>query len=317
MKDIIITGGLGFIGHNLAKAYLNAGVGVRIVDNLTLHSSQPLLTKYRIESLRHEKCSFFQHDIRDIENLVNRFNDDYRKPRALVHLASYPNQASVKRDPQEAINNMIGGAWAAAELAKHLQIKLVHVSSSMVYGNFTQFPQSEYTEPDPKDSYGLLKKQTEEIVKFIWGNSVIIRPSAVYGPGDNCDRVIGKWIKRAFTNQHPLVINNAQQLLDFTYIDDLVQGLIKAEELGVAQETYNIARGEARTLNEAAMEIINLTNSKSKVILEYGGKPTAKRGPLDISKAENELNYRPKVNLHDGLSRYLDWANANRQLIDD
>lgn len=312
-KHILITGGLGFIGHNLAKYYIEQGHMVTIVDNIANGAGDNAeLIKYRVESLRNDNqlCNFFHNDISDYVTIMDRIKTLPTKPRSIIHLASHANQRAVSMDSRNAVSNMHTSTLVVSEIAKALNIKLIFISSSMAYGNFTNMPQSEKSELAPINLYGLLKKQGEELVRLMWGNHVIIRPSAVYGPGDNAGRVLGIWVEACIRNK-PISITNGATLLDFTYVDDLVQGIVKAEKYGSAGNVYNITRGQARSLNEAAMILNELLNGNQQIrrfndILDNSQEPI--RGALDISTAENHLGYKPKYDLESGLRLYVNWA---------
>ena len=304
-KHVLITGGMGFIGHTVAKKYLQSNFEVTIVDNLTSHKSHANLTKYRMQQVDHKKCTFIDINC----NLTYFIRQQLKNPnvRSIIHLAGYPNQAAVEENKQAALSSMLADTHSVGELAKKLNAKLVYVSSSMAYGNFTKMPMPE-TEPlNPINLYGLLKAHGESIVKLFFHNHVIVRPSAAYGPGDNTNRVLGKWINAAMNNED-IVVDQDNTLLDFTHVDDLAKGIIAAETNGRAGEIYNLTYGSARTLGEAARIIKDETGSKSKIItnnIERLDVPI--RGALDISNARNNIGYQPKIDLLSGIQNYIDW----------
>ena len=307
MRNVVITGGLGFIGHHLVNLFLEKKWNVTVVDDLSLHQD-PHLTKYRMESIQSKKCEFLNASCNaipygDVKNKIRENGVD-----VIVHLASFPNQASVMNMPQTAVSSIVSNTLNMAMFAEELQCRLVHVSSSMAYGDFTSFPQTEDAKLSPTNLYGLLKAQSEDIVRITSKNYMIIRPSAVYGPGDNADRVLGKWLLAALQNKD-LMVDDPATLLDFTYVTDLVRGIFAAATITTLRnETYNLTRGQARSLGEAAMLIRNMTRSKGTVM--YDLEPVREhpiRGALDISKARQHLNYQPRVDLQDGLGSYANW----------
>jgi nucleoside-diphosphate-sugar epimerase len=204
---------------------------------------------------------------------------------------------------------MSANALTVAELAKELNARLVFVSSSMVYGNFTQNQLCESQPRNPVELPGILKSHCEDITKFSCKNTVIVRPSAVYGPGDHSKHIFNKWIVAAFDNK-PILIENPSPQFDFTHIDDVVKGIKIIEENGQAGEAYNLSYGQVYSLSDAFLLIKKITGSKSEVeLLEYNlgnADSFPKSGSLNISKA-HELGYRPKMDLLSGLKNYLDW----------
>lgn len=316
MTRIVITGGLGFIGHHLAKHYLDKNYQVTIVDNLFHHSDNAKLTKYRIEYLQAscENCVYLNHDCCEERSLWERIKDT--KPKAIIHLASYANQAAVNKDPSGACRSMPGNSYSIANLAAKLNCQLIHVSSSMVYGNFNNVAMSEDVELKPTNLYGLLKKQTEEIISAVHPAHVIVRPSAVYGAGDDASRVVPKWILAALQGKD-INVYNASSLLDFTHVNDLINGIARAEDQGWNGAVFNITRGQARSLGETALLIKQLTNSASEIVyhdVTVDTSPT--RGALDITRAREHLLYTPRMNFESGLAEYVLWMKQNLHLYD-
>jgi len=307
-KNVIITGGMGFIGHHLARYYLNTGFKVAIIDDLIYHESHPKLTRYRMEFLDDKRITFIQKNCSLTFSIKDQLKNSSNAPRSIIHLAGYPNQASVKVNEYNAISSMSANTFAVTELCKFYGCRMVYVSSSMAYGNFTQTPQNENAELKPVNLYGLLKAQGEDLVKLMHPNSVIVRPSAVYGPGDTKDRVLAKWISAALKDED-ILVKDTSSLLDFTYVEDLVKGIAQAEEFGTAGHAYNLTYGQGRSLGEASLLIKALTNSKS--FIDYGDTVKdpnePQRGALDIQKAYTHLGYRPRVDLISGVKSYIKW----------
>jgi len=314
-KHVLITGGIGFIGHNLAKLYLDKGFKVTIIDDLTNHQNHPRLTKYRMEYLNDKRITFIQKNCSLTFTISDQLKNNI-SPRSIIHLASYPNQASVSNDRYGAASSMTANTHAVADLAQQIGCRLVYASSSMAYGNFTRLPQPE-TEPlKPTNLYGLLKAQGEDIARLTCANTVIIRPSAVYGPGDNFNRVLGRWIREQLNN-NPIAINDASAMLDFTHVDDLAKGIKLMEENGVAGEAYNLTYGRACSLTEAALLIQKITGSTGGITIlnqPLEGEPS--RGALDITKAK-ALGYSPRIDLYSGIKNYISWMKNYEHLYRD
>lgn len=312
MNHVMITGGLGFIGHNLARLYLEEGWRVTIVDNLATHSSHPALTKYRIEHIDHKNVEFLQSNC----NLTYSVSDKIKtKPDLIVHLASFPNQRAVEKDTFGAVATMNSCLFSVALWAANHNIRMIYASSSMVYGNFEKLAVNETDPTNPINMYGLLKLQGEQLLKMIHANHVIVRPSAVYGPGDNIDRVLAKWVLTAIRDK-TLVVNDPGSLLDFTHVSDLVNGIFLAGQRGIVGQTYNITYGQGRSLGEAAMLTMYMAQSDSKLEYDLADDKMPKRGTLDITLAKNDLGYRPKIGLTEGLASYINWMKAHARIFD-
>lgn len=308
MKTVVITGALGFIGHHLTKYYLDEGWSVVMIDDLSLHTDA-MLTKYRMEYVSNDRCEFIHADCKEINKIISKLDDYYI--RTFVHLAGIPNQASAMKDPIGAMD-ILNNLMAMCQVANHFPDSVfVHASSSMAYGDFTLNPQPEDALCNPQNLYGRLKLQSEEIVKLMLPyRHIIVRPSAVYGPGDNADRVIGKWIRNALRS-NVLEIHSPAAMLDFTFVEDLVKGIYQAAERTFVGNTYNLTYGQARSLGEVAQIIRSMSETKSHILYndemhEFVMHP--KRGTLDISRAKEHFNYKPKVDIMTGITRYLEWS---------
>ena len=178
----------------------------------------------------------------------------------------------------------------------------------MIYGDFTKKTAEEKDEPRPKEIYGTMKLAGESIVKgyskFTGIPYTIIRPSAAYGPTDMNERVTQFLLLKAAKNQI-LEIHGKDEKLDFTYIEDLAEGCVKAAHStkGI-NETFNITNGKARTILSYAKILKQyFKDIKFKVIQRDKSKP--KRGTLSIKKAQKLLNYKPQFNLEKGTSEYV------------
>jgi UDP-glucose 4-epimerase len=134
----------------------------------------------------------------------------------------------------------------------------------------------------------------------------IVRPSAVYGPLDVNDRVIAKFFAAAM-NDRPIVVNGLQELLDFTYVEDAAEGIVLATlSDNAANKTYNITKGQSRTLLDAADCVRSLVG---KGVIEVCNKDSSfpSRGALNIDTARNDLGFNPTTDIEEGLQKYYDW----------
>jgi nucleoside-diphosphate-sugar epimerase len=135
---------------------------------------------------------------------------------------------------------------------------------------------------------------------------VIVRPSGVYGPGDMPDRVVSKFFDQAIKNE-PITLHNGENKVDFTYVEDTVQGIIKAATSSVANVSFNITQGNATSLRKLAETIIEITGSESELEDIGNHDLYPMRGTLDISRAKDLIGYEPQYELKEGLKKYYDW----------
>ena len=296
MNKAIVLGGLGFIGHHLTQDLIYHGFNVTVIDCKKKHTPS--------EIYEQRKCKIINAKIieEDIENLHFL---DYGVD-TIFHLANMPNAKLVNENPEDSLLDL-------DNLSRMLLLSLkcgvktfVYVSSSMVYGDFKQIPQSENAKRTPQSKYGIIKYLSEDmVIKFCEDHGInwkIVRPSAVYGDLDNSDRVVGKFIHRAIQGKELTVKGDEQ--LDFTYVKDVARGILLS---GIAGENgiYNITRGESRSLEELAKIIISVVGSGT-IKKENRDESFPLRGTLSIERAKEILGYKPKYNLEQGIIRYYD-----------
>ena len=187
----------------------------------------------------------------------------------------------------------------------------VHISSSMIYGDFEKNPNPESANKEPIEIYGSMKLASEYLAK---GYSqrfdfplTIIRPSAVYGPTDNNYRVIQKFVESALKGEKIIANNPSSNRLDFTYVKDAAKGIKLATFYNDKNKIneFNITRGESRSLEEVIKIIKDIF---PKVKIEINSKKNGiypKRGTLDIGKAREFLKFEPLYNLERGIEEYI------------
>jgi nucleoside-diphosphate-sugar epimerase len=223
----------------------------------------------------------------------------------VFHLASHSNQKAVAADPHSAADNITGLTDRLASYCKTKQLRLIYISSSMVYGDWINNKAVEAQPLAPTNPYGQYKMQAEQVVRSVLPNNhIIIRPSAVYGARDSDDRVISRWVNAARSGD-PIQIDDPNVLLDFTYVKDLVKGI---EQAGRAKTTgtFNMTSGDPQTLLEAATIINTKFGNRSEIIMGKGlPKDQPRRGALDNSFARAELGWQPTVGFAQGVDTSL------------
>jgi nucleoside-diphosphate-sugar epimerase len=313
----IVTGGLGFIGHNVVRQLKAQGHECFVIDNVTDYG---FINKKELAYLARERANRIngaahQIDIRDYTGMENMFRTFSTGTDAVIHLASFPRQKVVASNPIIASEVMSSALVNVLELTKQYQIKkFVYISSSMVYGDFVDGV-TEDAVCKPIGQYAIMKKMGEDLVRDYTRrklfNHVIIRPSAVYGEYDVDDRVISKFTLAALRGQN-LKIQGATERLDFTHVDDGSTGIVQATLAPTAiNKTYNITRGLSYTLEEAASKIISLTGSKSKIDISARDFNFPSRGSLCIKAAQQDFGYSPTIDIEQGFQRYIDWFKSS------
>lgn len=311
----LVTGGGGFIGHNVVCELEKLGHEVIILDIQTRYNDSISVEEFKFLTNKRElkisdKTIYYYGKVTD--NLEGIFNK--HKPDMVISLASYPRQKTVMTFPADAAMTMVTGLVNLCEYSlKHNVQKIVHISSSMVYGDFCDSAISEEAICNPTNLYGVLKLAGENILKDYEKrglNYTILRPSAVYGPNDVSDRIVGKFILNAMNNTD-LHVNGSDEYLDFTYIDDVVKGIVDAAlSCNTLNKTYNISRGRRRLILEAAKLAVKIVG-KGNIIIRNKDSNFPSRGTLDIHAASTDFNFSPTVDIEQGFTIYHEYIQHN------
>jgi UDP-glucose 4-epimerase len=301
-KEVIVTGGAGFIGSNLCRKLLNNGAKVTAYDNLYSGKIE------FIEDLIDKGLNFLQADIRDQEAL----EEATKNCEFIFHLAAQTSVPFSMDNPKEDCEINVVGTVNALEAARKAGARVIFASSAAVYGNPAKRPTPETYLTHPVAFYGLTKLIGENYCRFYNENYglevVMFRIFNVYGP--DCHGAIYDFLNKLRKNPNKLeVLGTGKQSRDFVYISDMVDALLKAaispQALG---EVFNIGTGTTTSVAELARMIVNLLELEDVNIYFTGGQAWA--GDMDItladnSKVVNKLQWRPQVNLEEGLKKLI------------
>ena len=323
-RRIVLVGGAGFIGHHLALALSRQGATVSIIDGLSVnnlltfasadhdHPTRSLdleMVNERLELLRGAKVPLYIQDARDERALAQRLAE--LAPQVVVMLAGISHAQRCNADPGAAFEHTLRTVQYTLDCVRESIEHFVYFSSSMVYGHFAAESVTEEMPCVPLGIYGALKYAGEKIV--IAHNQVfglpytIIRPSALYGERCVSRRVVQLFMEDAIDGQPLTVHGDGSDRLDFTYIDDLVQGILRVLTLEAARnQVFNLSFGCSRSIGEL-LAILQREFPGLEVNELSRGRLTPQRGTLSIDKARTQLGYEPQFPLEQGLKRYLRW----------
>jgi nucleoside-diphosphate-sugar epimerase len=314
--NILVTGGLGLIGHNVVKRLQDMGHLVSIMDTKTNYGIIPQDEIDYLMDERKKKIAvdsyIYDKDICDAPSVDHIFNVE--QPEIVIHMASFPRQKVVNANPAWGSRVMSEGLLNLLEASNKYDVrKFIYISSSMVYGDFTDDVTEDY-DCKPQGQYGILKLAGEDLVKDYTRRTnlvhTIIRPSAVYGELDVEDRVIAKFMLTAMRGG-TLNVNGANETLDFTYVEDAATGIVAAAlSDNTENKTYNITKSHSRTLLEAAQLALKLAGGGILLVRDKD-KDFPSRGALNIDAARNDFGYDPKVDVEEGFERYYEWISTS------
>jgi UDP-glucuronate 4-epimerase len=311
VKTILVTGGAGFIGFHVAKALLERGESVVIVDNFNDYYD-PKLKYSRIDKIKKNKnLVVYKLDISNLNDLEKIFKK--HKFDKICHLAAQAGVRYSLQDPfrYELWNNM--GTLNMLEMARKYLVKdFVYASSSSVYGGNKKVPFSEKDNVDTPISFYAATKKSNELYAYVYHhlygmNCTGLRFFTVYGPWGRPDMALFKFVKAIEKGEPIEVYNHGKMKRDFTYISDAVSGVLAAIDKPFGYEIFNIGNNNPIELNKFIALIEKEMGKKAeKKMLEMqkGDVPVTY---ADIKKAKKMLGYNPKISVEEGIKRFVDW----------
>jgi nucleoside-diphosphate-sugar epimerase len=329
-RKIVLIGGAGFIGHNLALQLKERGANVEVIDGLEVNNlltftsvdctqqNRELYVKMinmRLEMLREAGIPLHVQDARDY-HLLNKVLNKIQ-PQVVVQLAAVSHAGKSNKDPHSTFDHSLRTLENALDYSSKAECveHFIYFSSSMIYGHFPPEGVTEETPCNPIGIYGALKLAGEKMVQAY--NQVfempytIIRPSALYGERCVSRRVGQIFIENAVLGKEVMITGDGSDCLDFTYIDDLTSGIINCiENENARNETFNLTYGESRSL--ADMSKILLDHFPD-LDIKYTPKDhlTPDRGTLSVDKARKMIGYNPQCPLEKGFVKYIEWYKEN------
>lgn len=327
-RRVALIGGAGFIGHHLALTLAKQGAVVSLVDSmqhnnlLAFTSKMPELPQQdlylriiqeRLELLNQARIRVVPIDARDYHGLSRVLTEV--NPQVIVQLAAIAHAGRSNKDPYSTFDNSLVTLENALDFARGMPVEqFVFFSSSMVYGNFLTEEVSEEHPLNPIGIYGALKVAGEKLV--IAYNQVfklpytIIRPSALYGPRCVSRRVGQIFIESALEGTTLRVDGDGSERLDFTYIDDLVEGVSLVLQTPEAHnQIFNLTYGQSRSITDL-LAVVKQFFPEARVEHVERDALMPFRGALSVQKARDLLGYAPKFPIEIGMARYIEWYRA-------
>ena len=305
MKKILVTGGAGFIGSHLCKKLVETGNDVLSIDNYftgTKRNISNLFKSHYFEALRHDICFPLYVEVDQIYNLAC--------PASPIHY---------QHDPVQTTKTTVHGAINMLGLAKRINARILQASTSEIYGDPSMHPQTEeywgnVNPIGPRSCYDEGKRCAETLFFDYYRQHKldikVVRIFNTYGPNmhPNDGRVVSNFIMQSLTNQDITVYGNGEQTRSFCYIDDLIEGMLKMMDSGKENiGPINLGNPVEFKIIDLAKLIIQLTNSKSKIINKDLPVDDPIRRKPDISLAKKVLNWNPKTEVTDGLKETINY----------
>jgi UDP-glucose 4-epimerase len=312
-RKALITGGLGFIGSTLSKKLYENNYDVSIYDDFSNASGKLNVPK----------------DVKIIKGSIlnfDKFENASKKMDVVFHLAVKPLEMSFDK-PEEVVRVNDYGTYLVAKACTKLKCKMVHVSSSEVYGTAIKVPMKEDHPLLPTTIYAGSKAASELYVRGFEKSEglkmVIVRPFNSYGEymrSDTYSAAIPKFYERISKNKSPIIHGTGNQTRDFTYVGDTANGIMLSDQTKNALgETLNIGQGKEESIKKMVKIVIkkyqDITGKDKEIELKFvkNRKGDVKRHLSNISYAKKILGYKPTIKLEEGIEKYIKWQLKNNE----
>ena len=305
----LITGGAGFIGSHLVTKIIDNAEKIIVLDNL-LTGSKKNIKKF----LDLSNFQFISHDIQ------NHY-DPEENIDCVIHLASCASPVAYSENPINTLKSGSIGTINSLGIARKYNSSFLLASTSEIYGDPKISPQHEeywgnVNPVGPRSMYDESKRfaeaATQAYITEYKLNAKIVRIFNTYGPNMKLDdgRVVTNFIVQALKNKDLTVFGKGLQTRSFSYVDDTVNGIMLASSYK-EPNIFNIGNDNEITINQLAQTIIDITNTKSKIIYKDLPKDDPLQRKPDLSKSKELLNYEPVIGLEKGLEKTIEWVKKN------
>ncbi|MCF7806426.1 MAG: GDP-mannose 4,6-dehydratase [Simkaniaceae bacterium] len=309
-QSIYITGIAGFIGFHLASALHQLGVKVFGCDNYN-DAYPPKIKHDRTAILKKKNIPIYNADISDFKKQEEIYSKE--RPTVVIHLAAQAGVRASIHHPQRFIDTNVTGFVNQLELMKIFRpAKFIYASSSSVYGDNTKFPLSESDPTDHPVSLYAATKKANELIAYAYHTMTQIpmiglRFFTCYGPLGRPDMAIYLFTQNIINGDPITVYHEGKMKRDFTYIDDIVQGIIASIQYETSFDVFNLGKGHTDDLTKLISIIENRLGKKAKI--DYQPRPSVDM-PMniaDIEKSRKALGFTPSTPLDTGVNRFIDW----------
>lgn len=319
MKNILVTGVAGFIGSKVSEMLLEDGHDVIGIDNLNDYYDTGLKLR-RLDNLKkRENFKFYQIDVENFDDLNAIFQE--HSTEAVINLAARAGVRYSLENPFIYLSTNAGGTLNLLELCKEYNVsKFILASTSSLYAGQKMPFKEDLPVNTPISPYAASKKAAETIAytyHFLYGIDVtILRYFTVYGPGGRPDMSIFRFIKWIEEGSPLEIFGDGSQERDFTYVDDIARGTIKAlKPLGY--EIINLGNNNPDKLSTAIQLIEKYVGKKARFKYKEFHKADMKATWAEIEKARKLLGWQPQVSLEEGIKRTVEWTKDNWEWVKD
>ncbi len=318
MKNVLLTGAAGFIGYKTATKLLEKGYNVIGIDNMNDYYDVKL-KEYRLSQLlNNNQFKFYKTDIENLEALKVIFEDN--KVDGVINLAARAGVRYSLIDPFVYVRTNVLGTTNLLEIMRKREIKkFVLASTSSLYAGQPMPFKESLPVNTPISPYAASKKGAEVMAytySYLYNIDVtVVRYFTVYGPAGRPDMSIFRFIKWIDEGKPIEIFGDGTQSRDFTFVDDIAEGTVKAFETETGYEIINLGGNKPYKLNQVITLIEEYLGKEAKRIYKPFHKADLKATWADITKAKEILGWEPRISLEEGLKQTVEWHIENRDLV--
>jgi UDP-glucuronate 4-epimerase len=314
---ILVTGAAGFIGFHATRALLARGHAVVGLDEVNAYYD-PALKRARLAAIAPANFRFVQADIAAPDAFAEVGSID-----VILHLAAQAGVRHALKDPAAYTRSNLVGHQNVLEFARHSDSvrHLVYASSSSVYGNDTKAPFSEAARADKPVSYYGATKRAGELLSHSYAELFGLKQTGlrfftVYGPWGRPDMAYWLFTEKILRGEPIPVFGEGKLRRDFTYIDDIVDALVRIVETpfaggeGAPHRIYNLGNNRPETVLDLIRVIEDATGRKAEIEFRDGPPGDVLETYADIARAQRDFGFQPRVPLREGIPRFVDWYRA-------
>lgn len=311
METILVTGGAGFIGSHVCDKLLEKKKKVICVDDFNDYYDPNVKRNNILRNLKNKNFILFKEDIRNFDKLKEIFKN-YR-PNKVIHLAARAGVRPSIENPFIYEETNVKGTLNLLDLSKNFKIKnFLFASSSSVYGGNKKIPFSEDDKTDNAISPYAATKKAGEVLCYTYShlynlNVSCLRFFTVYGPRGRPDMAPYLFTKNILEDKTIKMFGDGSSKRDYTYIEDIVSGILFALEKNFKYEIFNLGNSETVALIDLIKAIEELTGKKAKIKKEKMPLGDVPITYADITKSKKLLNYNPKTSIKEGMKQFIDW----------
>ncbi len=317
-KKYFITGSAGFIGFYLAQSLLKQGAEVIGLDNLNDYYEVSLKEERLALLKEHKNFTFIKGDLADKENLLAVFREE--RPQIVVNLAAQAGVRYSIDNPDAYIQSNIVGFFNILEGCRFFPVEhLVYASSSSVYGGNEKVPFSVEDQVDHPESLYAATKKSNELMAYAYSRLYQIpltglRFFTVYGPMGRPDMAYFKFAKKIMADEPIQIYNNGDMLRDYTYIDDIIAGVLAVlcnpparDEKGAFYKLYNIGNHHPVKLMDFIRVLEECLGKEAKKEFQPMQKGDVYQTYADVSGLMEDFGFKPDTSVEEGLARFCSW----------